>query len=275
MENHGYDQIIGGSGSDAARDSPFVNGTLVRRCGLATEFHNETHPSLPNYLAAVAGTTGGVTSDCTPQQCPQSARTIFNQATDNGHIWKVYTESMPSRCALDTTGQYAARHNPAVYYPDIRSGCHYRNVRLRDPEHGLGHDLRASRLPAFSIVVPNLCDDTHDCSIRTGDDWLARWLPVIFSSSTYARGATAVFLTWDEGEHGSFHGENCTHDLQTPSCHVATVVMSPSTPPGRRSAIPFSHYSMLETTERMLGFSSKLGHAADGSTSGMWRAFGL
>src|SRR5262249_38836970 len=49
FENHGWDQVIGSA------DAPFMNRTLATGCGLATNAHNETHPSLPNYIAATSG----------------------------------------------------------------------------------------------------------------------------------------------------------------------------------------------------------------------------
>jgi len=89
----------------------------------------------------------------------------------------------------------------------------------------------------------------HDCSVATGDAWLKRWVPRILASSAYASGTTALFITFDEGS-GS-------------SNHVATVVVSPTTPPGTRARSAFDHYSLLKTTEQLLGISSYLGHADD------------
>src|SRR5919109_3419040 len=59
LENHSYEQLIGPPGSPAAAGAPYLNA-LAARCGLATNYHNITHPSLPNYLAATAGSTLGV-----------------------------------------------------------------------------------------------------------------------------------------------------------------------------------------------------------------------
>ena len=39
MENHSYDEIIGSA------DAPYIN-QLATRCGSATDFHGEAHPSL-------------------------------------------------------------------------------------------------------------------------------------------------------------------------------------------------------------------------------------
>ena len=59
------------------------------------------------------------------------------------------------------------------------------------------------------------------------------------------------------------------------SCHIATVVVAPTTPAGARSATLFNHYSLLRTTEELLGLPGRLGHAGDASTASMRAAFGL
>jgi hypothetical protein len=90
------------------------------------------------------------------------------------------------------------------------------------------------------------------------------------NSPEYTSGSTAVFITWDEGTGGST-GENCVSNTDT-SCNVATIVVSPSTPAGAQSATSFSHYSLLGTTEQLLGLPL-LGQAASATT--MTSAFNL
>ena len=58
MENHGTDQIIGNTA-----DAPALNA-LANRYGLATNYFGVTHPSLPNYLAAISGDHQGIWDDC-------------------------------------------------------------------------------------------------------------------------------------------------------------------------------------------------------------------
>src|SRR3954453_3793119 len=78
MENRSYSQVLGSSGGAPRLGSP------PRRCGVATAYYAIRHPSLPNYLAAVSGSTGGVTTDCSPTSCPQRRTTIFRQLTARG-----------------------------------------------------------------------------------------------------------------------------------------------------------------------------------------------
>src|SRR3954471_18851459 len=46
MEKNSYNDIVGAPGSTQYARAPYINGTLGTQCGLATNFHNETHPSL-------------------------------------------------------------------------------------------------------------------------------------------------------------------------------------------------------------------------------------
>jgi phospholipase C len=263
MENHSFGDIIGN-----ASQAPYIN-TLAARCGLATNYHVATHPSLPNYLAATSGLAQPrlpVTSytDCSPSAtCRTSALSIFGQ----GETWKAYEESMPSNCDASGSGQYAVRHNPPPYYTSL-SGCSSHDV----PYPQLGTDLAAGTLPAFSFITPNLTDDMHDGTIAQGDAWLARNLPAILTSRQYLAGSTVVFITWDEGS-GGYPAQDCDSATTTDSsCLVPTIVISPSTPAGTRSGTLFSHYSLLGTAEQLLGLP-RLGRASSSAT--MTAAFRL
>ena len=100
----------------------------------------------------------------------------------------------------------------------------------------------------FLLVVPNQCHNTHDCDI--GAATLAvRVVPLITSGPDYRAGRTALVVTWDEGKGG--YGVSAAAMIADRTCHLATVVTSPSTPPGTRSSTRFDHYSLLETTERL------------------------
>jgi hypothetical protein len=242
MENHSYSQIIG------SPSAPYIN-QLAGQCGSATNFTAESHPSLPNYIAMTSGSTQGITDDNGPSSHPLAVPSIFSQTGSGG--WRSLEESMPSNCDLSDSGTYAVRHNPAVYYTGIRTDCASEDVPL-----GSTPDLSAR----FTFVTPNLCDDMHDCSVQTGDSWLQGFLPKVFSSAEYQAGRTAVFLTWDEDDG---HSGN----------HIATLVMAPSVAPGTASATAFTHYSMLRTTEELLGLGSFLGNAA--TATSMRAAFNL
>jgi phosphatidylinositol-3-phosphatase len=262
MENHSFTDIIGNTSQ-----APYLN-SLASECGLATNYHNISHPSLPNYLAATSGLSMSglpVLSylDCNVSLiCDTSAQSIFGQ----GETWKAYEESMPSNCYTSNSGEYAIRHNPPPYYTSL-SGCATDDV----PYTQLATDLANNTLPAFSFITPNLIDDMHDGTIADGDTWLADNLPTILNSPEYQAGNTAVFITWDEGSGGST-AESCATNTSDSSCRVPTFVISPSTPVGATSATLFNHYSLLGTAEQLLGLP-KLGQAA--SYPAMTTAFHL
>ena len=261
MENHSYGDIIGNTAQ-----APYLN-SLAAECGLATNYHNISHPSLPNYIAATSGLSGRqirpFDNDCrVSKKCSTSAPSIFGQ----GETWKAYQESMPANCFPSDSGEYAVRHDPPPYYTTL-AGC----ATLDVPYSQLATDLANNALPAFSFITPNLIDDMHDGTIADGDTWLAANLPTILNSPEYQAGNTAVFITWDEGTGGKT-GENCTANTTDLSCLVATIVISPSTPAGATSATLFNHYSLLGTAEQLFGLPA-LGQAATYPT--MTAAFNL
>lgn len=253
MENRSYGEVLGAGGG--ARHL----ASFAKRCGTATNYDAITHPSLPNYIAATSGSTHGITSDCDPSSCPVSGSSLYGQLGARGKPgWAAYAESMARRCDHASYGRYAARHNPAVYYRALAASCRRHDLAMGGSSGRFARHLAAGRLPGFTFLTPNLCDDGHDCATSTADGWLGYWLKRITTSRLYQAGRTVVFVTWDEGE--------------TSSNQVATVVIGPSVAPGTRSHRHFTHYSLLRTTEDLLHVSH-LGAAA--SAASMRRAFNL
>lgn len=220
LENVGYSVV----GSPSA---PFLNG-LTRRCALATNDLAVAHPSLPNYVALTSGSTQGVIDDGEPSVHPLAVPSIFSQLRGD---WRTLVESMPRACERVTSGSYAARHNPAVYYANLGASCQRLDVALTGP-------LNVGA--AFTLVVPNICNDMHSCPVATGDRWLARYVPSVLSSALYRADRLALFITFDE------------NDTQSTN-RVPTWVVAPTVPRGLRVGAAFSHYSLLRTTETLLG----------------------
>jgi phosphatidylinositol-3-phosphatase len=250
MENRSYSDIVGNSAA------PYLN-SLAAGCGLATNYKAVAHPSLPNYIAATSGDTWGIADDNPPSSHPLAVDSIFQQVGSAGS----YEESMPSNCDLTSSGEYAVRHNPEAYYTNIRTACGGNDVPMGTTSSGAFlNALNSGALPKFSFVTPNLCNDMHDCSTGTGDTWLKSWVPKITASPTYQAGGTVLIITWDEDDSSSGN-------------QVATIVVSPYTKPGTKSGTAFTHYSLLRTTEELLGIPTYLGNAA--SAASMRSAFGL
>ncbi len=253
LENHSYGDLIGPAGSPAATAAPYLNG-LAADCGLASAYRSITHPSLPNYLAMTAGSTFGTTSDC---GCTFPVGGIFLQAQQAGVGWGSYAEGMPSNCypSRSSAGQYTQNHNPPVVYRGLASTCASRDLPLGTTTEGaLAHALSARTLPGYVFIAPNLCNDMHACSITTGDQWLAVWIPRIVRSTAYQAHPTAIFITVDEGTGGAIGaGEDCAANPTDESCHVPLIVISRYTKPGTVFSGALTHYSLLRGSDILLG----------------------
>jgi len=239
FENKTHSQVIG------SPNAPYMT-QKARQCASVSSWRDAGQglPSLPNYLAMTSGSTQGVTSNSNPSGLPTiTANNIFRQVRSTGQSYKSYMEDMPSNCRLTASYPYAERHNPEIYYqgPGDRAACAINNVPLGNVGAGhLANDLANNTLPNFSVIVPNDCNNMHDCSVATGDTWLSQWLPVILNSQSYRAGRTAIFLVFDE---------------DTP---IPNFVVAPSVVPGTVIQGSYSHYSLLRTTEEMLGIGPKL-----------------
>jgi hypothetical protein len=243
MENADYGEVIGSS------QAPYAN-RLARSYALATRSYAIGHPSLPNYLALTSGSTHGVSSDCT--ECHFAATNIVDQLEAAHVSWGAYLEDMPAPCFRGSgSGGYAKKHNPFIYYDDVArssSRCHKLVGFGR-----LASDLRAGRLPTFTWITPNLCDDGHDCGVAAGDRFLARTVPPLLRE---LGPHGFVVITWDEG--GSSSG--CCGVAH--GGHVATILAGPDVRRGARDAQPVDHYGVLGTIEQVLGLPP-LGGAAN------------
>lgn len=248
LENKQASAIVG---NPAAR----VFNRLARRYALLANYYAVAHPSLPNYLALVSGTTSGIRSDCL--DCTVAAPTIAQTLDAAGATWKAYVEGVsPNGFAAIHSHAVKARI-PFLYSRYVRSRP--ADMRRIVPLAGLAADVRSGHLPTFSLVVPNLCHDMHNCSIRTGDRWLGsfagRVLPALGPRDV-------VFVVFDES-----HG----YDVRGGGGHVAGLVLGPTVRHGSVSHTPLDHYGLLRTIESGLRLPP-LGHSANARpVAGIWR----
>jgi hypothetical protein len=244
MENKEYGQVIG---SPAA---PYLN-RLAAENTLVEQSYAITHPSLPNYLALLAGNTFGVTSDCT--DCFVDQPNLVDALEARGRSWRAYIEDLPAPCSLaaGTNGLaglggegYVLKHNPFFYFQDIRANPARCNRVV--PLSQLDADLAGSHAPDFMWITPNLQHDTHDAPVADGDRWLADFLPRLFASPAWRTGALLI-ITWDEGTTDA----GCCGGLAAGG-HVPTVLVRAGGPHGVRVRDPTTHYSVLRTVEDLL-----------------------
>jgi hypothetical protein len=272
-ENKSFSDIIGPRGSAARRDAPFLN-TLAASCGLATHYYGVTHPSHPNYTAV----TGGIHTMHSPARGPN----IFDQVRRSGRAWRSYNFAMRRPCQRTAVYPYKPDHNAGIAWSRNAAYCDRWDVAGA----ALAGAVARHQLPAYAFITPDQCHNMHAaCSggmsaTRAGDNWLRKWVGLLVRMPSYQLGRTAIFITWDEGSHGQSRakrGENCLapanrHDQ---TCHLPTLVLSAYVRPGSRNGRFLSHYSLLHTTEVLLGLQTFVGHAADPSAKGMRLGLGL
>ncbi len=225
LENHSSSQIMGNA------CCPYLNAKASKGRIYAND-HAITHPSLPNYLALSGGSTCGKTgTDTVVPYC--RGRNLWDQLRTAGVHWRVYQESMPSRCDLTDTSLYAVRHDPEAIYADQAHAATCAAHVMRLPP-------TITSLPALTFVTPNICNDMHSCAPSTGDRWLKTWLPKFLAVP-----GTRVAVTFDEG----------SSDNHVPAFEVGAGV------PNTTDRTWYSHYSLLAGIEDAFGLP-RLGNAA-------------
>ncbi len=250
MENHGYSQVWNTS------LTPYIT-SLGNQFARATNYHAMIHPSLPNYLQLVAGDNYTVTTDCNPSDtCHVAANSIADSLEAKGLSWKAYMESMPAPCTMTVSGDYFPKHNPFLYFDNIRNNP-VRCVAHDVPYSTLATDLLSpGTTPNFALISPNICNDMHDCSVDTGDTWLKNNIPAILNSSACTTQSCLVVVTWDE-------------DDQAEGNHVLTIFAGPAAQVGGiASSKAYSHYSLLHTVEQIFGLPTLTINDAQAATMG-------
>ncbi|MGA8576496.1 MAG: alkaline phosphatase family protein [Candidatus Cybelea sp.] len=238
MENRDYDLVIGSS------QAPYINGTLVPEAALMTNSHAITHPSEPNYLGLYSGSTQGVTDDSCPHSF--SAVNAGQELIAAGLTFDGYSESMPNNGYTGcSSGEYARKHNPWVNFTNVPASSN------------LVYNGFVTPPSTLTIVVPNLCDDMHDCSTQTGDTWLEKNLPPILKYDKKYDGL--LILTWDEAAPDS-NGQN----------QIATLLIGPMVKPGKYDQ-RITHYSTLRTIEGIAGVACTASACQASDIKKIWR----
>lgn len=206
-ENRGYTDIIG------SPDAPYLNALAARGVSF-TDFHAETHPSQPNYLALFSGSTQGVTTDSSVFF--PTTPTLAGELMQAGYSFTGYAEAPK-----------AGYHDPWEQFGESQS---------------LGNDFSQfptdfTQLSTLSFVIPNLADDMHDGTAAQGDQWLSTNL------SAYADWATThnslLVVTWDEDDGST-------------SNHIPTIVMGAGLAAGQNNQT-VNQYSLVHTIENAYG----------------------
>jgi hypothetical protein len=282
---------IAGTGTDA--ETPAID--LTNECPSP----DTTDPCPPGLIdidgltsiKAAPGTTG---------------KTIADQLAEHNRTWKSYQESLPPQGAdgvnysdgfftdasdipsvlpdqAPTSSSlvklYAAKHNPFVYFRSIQEGenpnSSLKNVKGFEGDGGLFEDLESGRVPNFSLIAPNQCNDQHGrgnagpqcdfdptdngmqaglnpASIYLGDLTLRNIVKAIHASPAWKQGRNAIVVVWDENDYSFVPNVN----------KVPAIVDTNFGPHGVSSSKRYSHFSLLKTIEGGLGLPC-LNHACD------------
>ena len=245
VENHSLEEM--------RAEMPFLEG-LGNTYGRTTDYHAVAHPSLPNYLAMTGGSTYGVTDDDYPSAHPVQEPSVFGQALSDGRTAKVYADAMTEPCETESAGRYAVKHNPWTYHVAERDQCTQYDV----PLDALAADVTDGRLPDVGMVVPDMCNDAHDCPLSTADAWLKDEVGLLMSGPDWRSGRLAVVVTADEDDY-------------TQDNLILTVVAHPSLH-GVTVTEPLDHYSLARAYSEVAG-GQPMGEAA--SAPSLLSAFGL
>jgi phospholipase C len=250
FENKEFGSVIGNS------DMPSYN-QLARDYTLLTQYYAVTHPSLPNYLALMGGDTFGIDRNCS--DCFINETSLPDLIEASGRTWKTYQEDMPSPCFPGDTHIYVQKHNPFVYFDNIRLD-QVRCERSVVPLTTLQTDILTASLPNFFFIMSNLCNSSHDCSLTTSDAWLTNLLAELVPALDATGESYVIFMLFEEGQ-GS---HSCCGLPEQAGGRVPVVIYSPLVKTAFEDSTPYTHYSLLKTISQAWGLPY-LGHAAEDS----------
>ena len=247
LENKDRTAVIGNPAA------PFFNH-MVSRYATLPRYGGVAHPSLPNYLALVSGSTHGIHTDCTT--CVVSGRNLAD-TLEHAHLsWRGYAEDLPWAGFTGVSyGRYGKKHMPFLYFRDVlRSRARLKRIV---PLSLFSRDFVAGTLPSFSLVVPNLCHDMHDCPVSVGDRWLRSFVRPLLTDPALSQ--SVIFVVFDEPMN------------REPSSAVPALALGPLVKRGSRYAPKTSHYGLLRTIEDAWGLP-RLGKSARiRPITGIWR----
>ena len=228
-------------------------------------------------------------------------RSLMDQLESHHLTWKGYMQSLPEPGSLAIrwpeqeqpvpglpTQLYAAKHNGFVSFEQVQ----------HDPERSskivgfdvLDRDIASGQLPNYAHIVPNQCDDMHgrdqgknvpaDCLKSNGAGLIARGDRVIgdivqrlmASAPWGAPENSAIVITFDEDDKDERQGraQGCCGNEPGSAANsgggrIPTIVITNHGPRGTADDTPYSHYSLLRTTEAAFGIDEYLNHAAEQS----------
>ena len=259
MENHDWSSIAGNP------SAPYINNTLLTYGAHAEHYTSPEgiHPSEPNYIWLEAGDDLNIADDDEPAENYRTTKTHLTTQMEKANVsWRSYQEGMaPGLCPLSSSGRYAAKHNPFVFFDDVTGGRDLKSSRCIEHirEYGeLAGALESGPVAQYNFITPDMCNDMHDSagcaspdSVANGDAWLSREIPKILASEAYKAGG-AIFIVWDESEGGN--------------APIGLIALSPFAKPGYAGTIPYTHSSLLRTVQDVFALRPFMRDAANATS---------
>ena len=240
-ENTNYSEVIGTTAM------PYLNG-LIQQYGLATQYYANTHPSIGNYFEL---STGQILTNSDGSSTIQNVPNIVRSLVAAGKTWKSYAESIPNACYLGgDTGNYARKHNIFALLSDVANDPTGQACNIV-PFTQFTTDLANGTLPTFSNIVPNLCNDAHDCSLGTADTWLRTNIDPLIKSPMFQQDGLLI-IVFDEAGSDNTNGGG----------RIVWVGVSAKSKPGYQSTTLYQHPSTLRLMLKVLGVTPYPGAAA-------------
>jgi acid phosphatase len=239
-ENTNYSSVIGN------KSMPYLN-SLADQYGLATQYYANTHPSIGNYFML---TTGQIITNNDGFHGVVKADNVVRHVLTAGKTWKAYEESLPhAGYTKPDVGEYAQRHCPLSYFSDVVNS---KTERLNlVPFIQFKTDLANNRLPEYSFITPNLCNDAHDCPLATADKWLKKNIQPLVQSAGFQKGGLLI-LVFDESGSDNTHGGG----------RVAWIAVSPKFSKRKfKSTTLYQHQDTLRLMMQGIGLTSYPGKA--------------
>src|SRR5712691_5524578 len=221
---------------------------LAAQYGLATQYYANTHPSIGNYFELA---TGQVLTNDDGSSTIENVPNIVRSLVAAGKTWKSYAESIPRACYLGgDTGNYARKHNVFALLSDVANDPSGQACNIV-PFTQFGTDLANGTLPTFSNIVPNLCNDAHDCSLGTADSWLQTNIGPLLASPVFQQDGLLIVVFDESGGDNTLGGGR-----------VFWTAISPKSKRGYQSTTTYLHQSTLRLILKGLGVTVYPGDAA-------------
>jgi hypothetical protein len=287
---------VSGSGTDAA--TPVLDCTN-EVTGPPCEINldgRRSYPAAADTLGitiadqlVAAGKSWKTYQESLPMTGPDLVNYSDGNFTNNTDFSKIKPQLTPPLTTGDIVQLYASKHNPFVYFQSVQEGTNpflsYANMVGFDGLHGLWGDLAAGKVPNFSYIVPNQCNDQHGrgnstafCNfdpndngtqaglnpalIILGDQAVQKIVTAIHESPVWRRGRSAIVVVWDENDYA----------VQPIINQVVTIVDTNYGFHELQSGKFYTHFSLLRSIEGGFGLPC-LNHACDSSTKAMTDLF--